>query len=581
MKRKLSLLLAFLLLISTLAACGEGPAPVDKNEADVSQGDSKTDDKSQGSQESQGKEESQGQGEEEPQGNQDGVMDICMASEPKSIDPAINTSVDGAVLIQHAFEGLIKWVNDGTGKAKNAPGMAESWDVSEDKLTWTFHLRDAKWSDGVPVRAQDFEFAWRRLVDKSTGADYEYMLDMVKGYGDSNGKSLDISCPDDKTFVVKLDHLCPYFEEICAFPATFPVRKDIIEANGDKWTQSTETYVSNGAYKVQEWVHNDHISFVKSESYYDPSLVLAEKLNFKLMDDYNAIYAAYQSGELDYIYESVPIDERIGLIKKGWLKVDPELGTYYVCFNNQVEPFDNPDVRKAFSLAIDRNRIVEKVTQSGQVPASGFVPKAIYDAKGLSGDDFRTVGGDYYSVADSDYEKNCEEARELMKKAGFEGGKGFPVVEYLYNTSDSHKAIAEALQNMWQEQLGVQVTLQNVDWNVFLETRKKGDYTIARHGWIADYNDPMTFLDMWIDGGGNNDAKYDNPEFDKLIAEAKTQTDVEKRMELMHKAEDILMKDAAIAPLYFYTQSYMLKPNIQGLYYTPLGYYFFYQTTGF
>ena len=514
---------------------------------------------------------------QEEEGKKDGVLDINIASEPETIDPQLNTAADGAIMLNHLFESLIRWDDDGNGNAVLKPGMAESWEVSEDGLTWTFKLRDAKWSDGKPVTAEDFVYAWNRLVDPKTGADYEYMLDMVKGYEE---KKLDISAPDEKTFVVNLNVKCPYFEEICAFPAVMPVRKDIIEAH-KTWTQDPSTLISNGPFKLEKWDHNSVLSMVKNEEYYDADSVKAEKLAFHLQDDQNAIYASYRSGDLDFV-NSVPQEEVKKLLDSKELKVKPYVGTYFVCFNTEKEPFNDPKVRKAFSLAIDRYFIVNQVTGQGQQAATGYVPAGVYDAKGADGDDFRTTGGDYYSIKDEDYDKNVEEAKKLMEEAGFKDGEGFPQIEYLYNTDENHKAIAEALQNMWQEKLGVQVSLQNQDWNVFLKERKEGNYNIARHGWIADYNDPMSFIDMWLTGGGNNDAQYSNPEFDKFVKAAKATSDQNERMENMHKAEDILIgEDNVVAPLYFYTNSYMIKPNIKGMYYTPLGYFFFKSAEGF
>ena len=289
--------------------------------------------------------------------------------------------------------------------------------------------------------------------------------------------------------------------------------------------------------------------------------------------------SGFNSGELDFI-ESMPTDEVAGLLASGDLKIVDYIGTYYVCYQTQKAPFDDPRVRQAFTLAVDRTYIVEQITQTGQVEAGGYVPAGVYDAEGATGDDFRTVGGDYYAPTDADYEANCERARELLAEAGYPNGEGFPVVTYLYNTDDAHKAVGEALQNMWQTVLGVTVQLDNQEWATFLQTRKDGDYSIARNGWIADYNDPMSFLDMWLTGGGNNDAQYANPEYDSLIQQAKATTDPAERMQLMHDAEDIIIgQDYALCPLYFYTQKYMLADGIQGMYYTPLGYFFFDQCT--
>ncbi|MDU2558757.1 MAG: peptide ABC transporter substrate-binding protein [Anaerococcus prevotii] len=552
MKAKSKLLIGLLSLSMIFSACGNNDKASDGNENNQAVAN-------------------------EEEGKKDGVLDINIASEPDSIDPALNTSVDGAIMISHLFESLIRWDDDGEGNAVLKPGIAESWEVSDDGLTWTFKLRDAKWSDGKEITADDFVYSWNRLVDPATGADYEYMLDMVKGYDE---KKLDISAPDPKTFVVNLNVKCPYFEEICAFPAVMPVRKDIIEAN-KTWTNSPETLVSNGAYKLEKWDHNSTLSMVKNPEYYDQDSVKAEKLAFHLQDDQNAIYASYRSGDLDFI-NSVPQEEIQKLLDTKELKIKPYVGTYFVCFNTEKEPFNDPKVRKAFSLAIDRNFIVNQVTGQGQEPATAYVPSGVYDAKGAEGDDFRTVGGDYYSINDEDYEKNIEEAKKLMEEAGYKDGEGFPQIDYLYNTDENHKAIAEALQNMWQENLGVQVSLQNQDWNVFLKERKEGNYNIARHGWIADYNDPMSFIDMWLTGGGNNDAQYKNEEFDKYVKAAKATSDPDERMENMHKAEDILIgEDNVVAPLYFYNNSYMMKPNIKGLYYTPLGYFFYKGAEGF
>ena len=499
-------------------------------------------------------------------------FNICIASEPQSIDPALNSAVDGAIMLQHAFEGLVKWVDDGNGNATLAPGMANKWEVSDDGLTYTFHIREgATWTDGEPVTAGDFLYSWNRLIAPETAADYEYMLECVDGYADG---ALKIEAPDDSTFIVHLASAISYFEEICAFPATFPVRQDIVEEHGDQWTFNPETYVSNGPFKMTEWVHNSYILMEKNENYYAADDITATSIKFTLMDDNNAILAAYRNGELDFC-ENVPVDEVPGLLASGELKVADYIGTYYVCFQTEKAPFDNPKVREAFSLAIDRPYICEQVKADGCLPASGFVPSGMYDADG-PGSDFRAIGGEYYDPSAEAYEANCEKARELLAEAGFPNGEGFPVVEYLYNTDDGHKAIGEALQNMWQTELGVTVTLVNQDWAVFLQERKDGNYSIARNGWIADYNDPMCFLDMWITDGGNNDAQYSNPEYDKLIKAAKATSDQAERMQLMHDAEDILIgQDSVLAPIYFYVQTYMMKDNVKGMYYTPLGYFFF------
>ena len=522
-------------------------------------------------------------------------MAVCIASEPQTIDPALNSAVDGAIMTQHMFEGLMKWSDSGNpvnekgnmNYAALAAGQAESYEKTDNgdgTVTYTFKIRsDAKWSDGQPVTANDFVYSWQRLANPLTAADYCYMIDMVQGYaavnaGEADPTTLGVSATDESTFVVNLTYDCPYFLEICAFPAAFPVRQDIIEAYGDTWTtdDNSSHYISNGPWKLAEWVHDSYIKMVPNEYHYDAANLGPNSLTFQLMEDQNSMLAAYRSGDLQFI-EDMPVDEIAGLLASGELNIVDYIGTYYVCYQTQAAPFDNALVRQAFTLAIDSKYIVEQVTQTGQVPATGFVPAGIYDAD-PNGDDFRTVGGDYWDapVDDATYQANCEKARQLLAEAGYPNGEGFPTVTYLYNTSDAHKAVGEALQQMWQEELGVTVQLQNQEWNAFLETRKKGEYQIARNGWIADYNDPCSFLDMWYTGGGNNDAQYSNPEYDAMIDAAKATSDPAERMSYFHKAEDIIIgQDWALGPIYFYTQKYMMADDISGAFYTPLGYFIY------
>lgn len=522
-------------------------------------------------------------------------LNVCVASEPQTIDPALNSAVDGAIMAQHFFEGLMKWADSGKpvndkgnmNFAELVNGQASSYQkvVNDDgTVTYTFKIRpDAKWSDGKAVTANDFVYSWRRLADPNTAADYCYMIDMVKGYaevnsGEADPSTLAVSAPDASTFEVVLTYDCPYFLEICAFPAAFPVREDVVSAEPDTWTTSngSKNYITNGPWKMAEWVHDSYIKMVPNEYHYDVANLGPDSITFRLMADSNAMLAGFRSNDLQYINQ-VPVDETPSLIASGELDIVDYIGTYYVSYQTQAEPFDDWRVRKAFTLTIDSKYIVEQITQSGQVPATGFVPAGVYDAN-PTGDDFRTVGGDYWEapLTDEIYQKNCEEARQLLADAGYPNGEGFPVVTYLYNTSDAHKAVGEALQQMWQKALNVTVQLQNQEWNAFLETRKNGDFQVARNGWIADYNDPISFLDMWLTGGGNNDGQYSNPEYDAAIKEAKSSADPAVRMAAMHRAEDIIMgEDWALGPIYFYTNSYMMKENIKGAFYTPLGYYIF------
>jgi oligopeptide transport system substrate-binding protein len=517
------------------------------------------------------------------------TITMVFGSEPNTIDPALNSAVDGAIYMSHAFEGLYKYVDNGQGRAQAVPGQAAGAPKktvnSDGTVVLVYTLRDnLKWSDGKALTAADFVYTWQRLVDPSTAADYSYMIDMVKNAneimaGEKDKRELGIRAINDKTLEITLTYDCPFFDEIACFPATFPVRQDVIEKAGDQWTFSPSTYISNGPYRMKEWVHNSYLLFEKNPSYYAPAAGGPDNLRFALMDDDNALLAGFRSKELDFI-ETVPVDEIPALLSSGELKIADYLGTYFVSFNTQRAPFNDARIRKAFTLVIDRDYIINQITRTGQKPASGFVPAGMADAAG-AGSDFRKTGGDYYSISPADHQKNVAEAKRLLAEAGYPNGVGFPVVEYIYNTNDAHRAIAEALQDMWRTGLGVTVTLSNQDWAVFLDTRKTGNYSIARDGWIGDYNDPINFLDMFITGGGNNNSQYANPAYDRLIAAAKGTAVQADRMRFLHQAEDLLVgADYAVGPIYFYTQTYMMNPALSGMYYTPLGYFFFTNVKG-
>lgn len=576
-KKLLSLLLAGTMSVSLLAACGS-------NET----GGQNTPAPSGSTQPSESAEPSQSTGDTFN-------LNVCFASEPETMDPGLNRTVDGNVMISHLFEGLYKYTDsDPSGDGRNGstavlvPGQAaaepEVTDNGDGTFTYTFTLRDdIYWSDGQPVTANDFVYSWRRLVDPATASPYSTIIAMVVNAneiiaGEKDKSELGVEAVDDKTFAVHLTYDCPYFLDICAFPNTMPLREDVVEGNAT-WTQSPDTYVSNGPFKMQSWTHDAEIVMAKNDKYYGAADIGLDTLTFKLMDNANSMLTAFQSGALDFM-QNPPTDEVATLLVEGTLIPGDYLGTYYACFNNQKEPFNDVRVRQAFSLAIDRNFLVENVTQAGEIPAGAWVPENVVDAEGTDGPTFREVGGDYYSVDSADYEANCEKARQLLAEAGYENGEGFPEVTYLYNTDEKHGAIAEALQQMWKEVLGVNVTLNNQDWNVFLETRSKGDYSICRNGWIADYNDPVSFLDMFMTDNGNNDAHYSNPAYDEMMKTVLSDSDAAGRMELMHEAEKLLIEtDCAVAPLYYYSNPYMVSDNVHGMFYTPLGNFLFYNCT--
>jgi len=512
--------------------------------------------------------------ESQQSGKQTAPIEITynLQTEPRSVDPAKNTAIDGGTVIYHVFEGLTRL--DKNNKAE--PAVAEKWDVSSDGLTYTFHLRDGvKWSDGKPVTAKDFEYAWKRVLNPDTGSEYAYQLYYIKNgekynKGEAKAEDVGVVAKDDKTLELTLESPTPYILELLAFFTYMPVRQDIVEKDPDGWAQNPETYIGNGAFVMKEWNHNDSIVFEKNPNYWDAGRIKPDKLTFVMINDASTELAAFDNNQIDF-GDNPPANDFPRLREDGVLHIDPSLATYGYVFNTKKAPFDNPKVRKAFSLAIDRKAIVETPPQVGQKPAGGWVPPGLPDADATK--DFREIGGDYYDVNKA----SVEEAQKLLAEAGYPGGKGLPEITLLYNTSEGHKQIAEMLQEMWKKNLGVEVKLANEEWQVFLDDRANGNYQIARLGWFADYIDPMTFLDMFTTGSGNNDSGWSNKEYDDLIDKAKRTTNAAERMQYMHQAENILMDEMVVIPIYFYVNSYIVKPNLKGYHVDPLGYTYFHE----
>jgi len=497
-----------------------------------------------------------------------GTINVHVGPEPNSIDPALNVTVDGGSLLNHAFEGLTKIDQDGI----YVDAQAASHTVSEDGLVYTFTLRDdIRWSDGQSVKASDFVYAWQRLVDPATGAEYNYIIDMVQNAnaimtGDAKPDTLGIKALDDKTVEITLVAPCAYFLEICAFPNTFPVRQDIIEAYGDAWATEPEHYVSNGPYTLTEWDHQSKMVYSKNQNYYGADALGPDQINFMLIEDWNSVLTAFKNG--DILFGDELPSEEMEAMKGNGLYFAPQLGTYFLCINNQKEEFKDVNVRKALALAIDRQYIIDSVKKNGAVPADTFVAKSLTEPDGT---EFHSNADAWYDT--SDYDANVSKAQKLLEDAGYPNGVGFPSIEIMINPG--HEDVAQAVQNMWQEKLGLNVTVATNDWAVFVETRQNGEYQIARHGWLADYNDPISFLDMWVSGGGNNDAKFSNEEYDKLIQEVKTTTDNNERYTKMHEEEKILGEEMPIIPIYYYTDPYLQSDSLRGVYTAPLGYKFF------
>ena len=497
------------------------------------------------------------------------ILSVQIGPDPETIDPALNSASDGGCMILHSFECLLTVDESGA----LAPGQAESWEVSEDGLVWTFHLRDGlKWSDGSDLTANDFVYSWKRVCDPMTAAPYaETVLGMVEGYAEAvegNTDALNVVATDDKTLVVTLANNCPYFGSLAAFATLSPVQQATIEANGDAWAVSPETYVSNGSFYVTEWVPGSHIMMSKNPNYWNADAIKLDKIKFNLMEDANAAYSAFQTGEV-LLIKDVPTEEIPSLEGNPEFHVDPIIGTYYLSLNTQVEPFTNPLVRKALSLAIDRDYVAGTIMQGTYSAAYNFMGPGWMDAAGAQFMDNANGGETYIS---SDYEANLEEAKRLLTEAGYPNGEGLPAITYSTNDSGYHKPVAEYLQEAWKE-IGVELSVEMVEWASFTPMRRNGEYMAARNGWVGDYSDPSNMLELLYSTNGNNDGKYNNPEFDAAIDTSRTTTDEAARFEALHTAEDILMDDAACIPVAYYNDFWLQSEKITGTWHSAYGYW--------
>jgi oligopeptide transport system substrate-binding protein len=507
-------------------------------------------------------------------GKSDEPIIYNMGASPKTIDPQLNSAVEAGSVIVHCFEGLTR--KDADGQIQ--PGMAKEWKMSDDGMKFTFYLRDAKWSDGQPVTADDFVYAWRRSVDPKSECEYAYQVWYVKNGeaitdGEMDPEELGVKAIDQKTLEVELEAPCAYFLQLTAFPTLFPVREDIIEKHGEGWANDPETYITNGPMVVTEYVVNEKIVTEKSDTYWNKKEIKADKLVFTMIDDQASELSAFEAGDIDFA-DGPPADEIPRLKEEGSLTIKAMLGTYFYCFNVEKPPLDDPNVRRALALAIDRQYIIDHAAKNFAIPAFAWVPPGMPEAKKDS--DFRETGGNYF---EEDYEKNVAEAKKLMEDAGYPNGEGFPELTLLYNDGAGHKVIAEAVQDMWKNELGINIKLDSQEWAVFQETRNQGNYEVARHGWIGDYVDPMTMLDMWHSKSGQNECGWKNAEYDKRIELAKKSGDQEERMKAMHEAEEILMTEMPIVPVYYYTDMYLMNPKIKGFFYDPLGFKVFLYAT--
>jgi oligopeptide transport system substrate-binding protein len=474
-------------------------------------------------------------------------------AEPEALDPALITGQPEGRVANALFEGLLTF--DQSGKAQ--PGMAESWEISEGGRVYTFRLREGlRWSDGVSLTAHDFVNSWRRTLDPATASEYAYQLHYLKNAKAFNEGAITdfsqvgVSAPDERTLRVELENPTPFFLDLCAFVTLLPVPMHAVERHGDNWTKPGHL-VSNGAYLLEAWRLNDRIRLQKNPHYWNAANVAMETIDILPVSKANTAFNLYASGQADLMMDKGLVPPALlGEIKKrDDFHAAPFLGTYFLRYNCAKGPFADARVRRAFSLVIDKQSLVERITRAGELPARSFVPPG--------------AGG--YDPIDACENFDPAEARRLLAAAGYPEGRGFPMVTYLYSEGELNEAIAVELQGMWRRELGVNVQLQRQEWKVYLRSISSLDYDIARSSWVGDYPDPNTFLDMFVTGGGNNRTGWSDPRYDKLIAEAAAELDPPERFRILRQAEEILVcQEMPVCPLYFYVGIQLYDANRLG-----------------
>ena len=485
------------------------------------------------------------------------VLNFNIRTEPPSLHPGKASDNISAAVLYQTFEGLMR-LDQKTEKPE--PAMAKSYDLSDDKKTYTFHLRDGiKWSNGDPVTAEDFETAWKWVLNPDTAkADYAYQLYPIKGaQAAKEGKgSLDdvgVKAKDDKTLVVELENPTPYFLDLTAFYTYMPVNHKVADKEG-KWSENlTDKYVTNGPFLMEKWSHKSKIVLKKNPEYWDAKTVKLETINLSMVDNENTELQMFQNGELDWAGKPL---SQLPLSAIDTLKNDPQYqsipftGIYYYVFNVKEKPMNNVNIRKALALSIDRKTLVDNVTKGGQLPAKALVPSTIWEENKEG----------YFK------DNDVAEAKKYLKKGLDELGlKELPTIKIKFNTSENHSAIAQAVQDMWKKNLGVNVELGNEEWNVYLDTLRESDFQIGRMGWVADFNDAINFLEIYEHVGGNNYTNWHNDEYSNLLDKARKEADQTKRNDELRKAEKIFMDEMPVAPIYFDSNPFVKKDYVKNI----------------
>ncbi|MBN2069401.1 MAG: peptide ABC transporter substrate-binding protein [Opitutales bacterium] len=488
-----------------------------------------------------------------------GVLLIANGSEPSRLDPHLATGVPENRIISSLLEGLIAY--HPTNDSLPEPGMAESWEPNEDSSEWTFHIRDARWSNGDPVTAQDFVYSWRRMLTAALGAEYAPNLFVIKNAQEyfeqkiTDFEQVGVHAIDEKTLRVTLVGPAPYFLNMLKHYSFFPVNPCSVESMGGitdrmgEWTRPGN-FVCNGPFVLEQWETNKVIRVVKNPDYWDADKVQLNAIEFIPIENQSTEESSFLAGQL-HLTTNIPLSKiPYYLSNRGDIAhFEPYLGVYFYRLNVTKPPLDNPKVRMALNYVINRKLITENVTRASEQPTYAYTPPGI-------------MGYEPPVVLSTDADK----ARQLLAEAGYPGGEGFPPLEILINTDEGHRQLAEVMQQIWSKELGIHVTILNQEWKVFLESQNKMDYDISRSGWIGDYMDPGTFLDMWTTGNGNNQTGWSNSDYDRIILEARMARNQQARYEKLFEAEQILLKELPIVPVYWYTTKHLMDPRLRGYY---------------
>ncbi|KAB2335893.1 peptide ABC transporter substrate-binding protein [Bacillus mesophilum] len=491
-------------------------------------------------------------------------LSVNINTEPPSLHPGLAKDSTSGTVLRQTMEGLTRIGKEGTPEE----AMAESWEVSDDQKVYTFKIREAQWSNGDPVTANDFEAAWKWAIDPANQSEYAYQLNYIAGAeaantGEGSLDDVGVKAIDEKTLEVTLANPTPFFLELTAFYTYLPFNSKVAEANAEWANDAGDDYTTNGPFHMTEWAHSDKIVLEKSDTYWDKEAVKLDTIEMIMVNDPNTELSMFDNGELDWAGAptgALPLDALPALKDEGRLITEPIAGTYLYKFNTTVEPFNNANIRKAFAHAINRQELIDNVTQGEQLPAMALVPPTMFSENEEG----------YFP--DNDMEAAKEFLAAGLEELGLSDASELPAITLSYNTSEGHQKIAQAIQDMWTQNLGVEVTLNNQEWAVYLDSVHALDYQVARMGWLGDFNDGINFLEAYRDAdGGNNDTGWEDPEFQELLAQSATETDPDARQQLLKDAEAIFMDAMPVAPIYFYTNNWVQNENLKDVAISGLG----------